>query len=312
MNPDIFDEIAAYVPEPHLQAYWRMVARFRQLKPEDEILNVILAMGILTFLLRDLPSALMEERKNWQAQFDAFRSETSKMIEGGTRQLVTVSNHVESVNKAVERGSVQFREGATLIERASRESVKQIDIDGMAQRLTARVEERVVTRFDALATTMEKRFDLMEKVGQQVLRLIEHLREIHMGRMIAAISAVIFVLCGGAFLAAYWHLQDTDNAALNDKLAQVEQMASANREAFAALAVNNVRVEVTDVIVDGQKQIGQKALRITPSLGVMEQAPTDMEKSGFIRFAIPETFQDQMERNQENIERILRQFPTSK
>lgn len=312
MKPDIFDEIAGYVPEPHLQAYWRMVARFRQLKPEDEILNVILAMGILTFLLRDLPSALMEERKNWQAQFDAFRSETSKMIEGGTRQIVTVSNHVEVIDKAVERGSVQFREGAALIERASREAVKQIDIDGMAQKLTARVEERVVTRFDTLATTMEKRFHLMEKIAIQVSGLIDQLREIHMGRMIAAITAIVVMLCGWIGMAVYWHFEDADKAALNDKLAQVEQMATANQSAFAALAVNNIKVEVVDVIVDGQKQIGQKALRITPSLGVMEETPDGQTKSGLIRFTVPESFQDQIEHNQQEIDRLWRIYNSSK
>jgi hypothetical protein len=312
VKTDIFDEIVKYVPEAHRQAYWRMVAHFRQLKPDDEILNIIFAMGILTFILRELPAGIMEERKAWQEQFNAFRHEAGKIMEGSNRQMVSVSNQVEAVNRAMEKGGNQFREGAALFEMASRECIKRIDVDAMAQRLTARVEERIVTRFETLAKTVEKRFDLMERVGEQVSRLIEHLRRIHMGRMIAAVSAVVFVLCGGAFLAAYWHLKETDNAALNDKLAQVEQMATANREAFAALAVNNIRVEVTDLIIDGQKQAGQKALRITPSLGVMEEAPPDMEKSGLIRFAVPETFQDQIELNQKEIDRLLRQFRNSK
>jgi hypothetical protein len=312
MKPDIFDDIVKYVPEVHRQAYWRMVAHFRQLKPDDEILNIIFAMGILTFLLRDLPSALMEERKNWQAQFDVFRSETRKMIEGGTRQMVTVANHVEEVKKAVEKGSVQFRDGAALIENASREAVKQIDIDGMAQKLTAGVEERVLVPFKALVSKIEKNLHLLERIAEQILRLIEHLREIHMGRMIAAISAVIFVLCGGAFLAAYWHLQDTDKTALNDQLAQIEQTTTANQEAFAALAVNNIKVEVVDIMVNGEKQIGEKALRITPALDVQTETPDGKPKAGLIYFNVPPSFQDQIEHNQEEIQRILRQYPTSK
>lgn len=309
MKSDIFDTIAVYVPEAHQQEYWRMVAKFRRINPDDEILNIILAMGILTLLLRELPTVLIEERKNLQQRLDVFREEVGKMMEGTTRQIVTLNNHAEVINETLEKSSVQFREGAAQIEKASRETVKQIDIDGMAQRLTARVEERVVARFEALASAMEKRFSLMEKIGHHVSDLIDHLREIRMGRMIAAISAIVVLLCAWIGLAVYFYCRDADNAALNDKLAQVEQMARANQPAFAALAVNDVRVEVTDVIVNGQRQIGQKALRITPSLGVMEEAPPDMEKSGLIRFAVPETFQDQIEHNQEEIERILRQFP---
>jgi hypothetical protein len=312
VKADIFDEIAKYVPEAHRQEYWRMVAHFRQLKPDDEILNIIFAMGILTFLLRELPADLIEQRKAWEAQFNAFREEMGKMLEGGTRQLVTVTNHVDAVNKAAEECSVQFREGAAQIERASRESVKQIDIDGMAQRLTARVEERVVTRFDALATTMEKRFHLMETIGQQISGLIDRLLEIHMGRMIASISAVIFVLCGGTFLAAYWHLQETEKAAFNDQFVQIEQMATANQEAFAALAENKMKVEVVDLEINGERQIGEKALRITPALDAQTESPDGQPKSGLIYFNVTPTLQDQLEHNEEEIRRILQQSPASK
>jgi hypothetical protein len=312
MKDDIFDDIAKYVPEAHRQPYWRMVAHFRQLKPEDEILNIIFAMGILTFLLRELPAGIIEERKAWEVQFKAFRVEADKIMTGSNRQMVSVSNHVETVNKALEKGSLHLREGVAQIEIVSRECVKRIDIDGMAERLTARVEERVVTRFEALATTMEKRFQLMEKIGQQISGLIEHLREIHMGRMIAAIAAVMFVVCGGAFLAAYWHLQDTNRATLNGQLAQVEQMATANQEAFAALAVNNIKIEVGDVVVNGETQIGEKALRLTPALDVQAETPDGQPKSGMIYFNVTPTLQDQMEHSQEEIQRILRAYPTSK
>ncbi len=309
-NPDIFDEIAAYVPEPHRQAYWRMVSKFRQLKPDDEILNIILAMGILTFLLRDLPAALIREKKGWQTQLGQVHAEIRNLVEGATRQMVTVTNQGEAMNQALERTGALFKEGASQIEKASRETVKQIDIDEMAQRLTARVEERVVTRFEALVTTMEKRFDLMERIGAEVLRLIEHLREIHMGRMIAAISAVVLVICGGAFLAAYWHLQDIDKAALDDKLAQVEQMATANQKAFAALADNNITVDVTDVVGNGQKVLGQKALVLSPALDTRIETRDSESKAGVIYFSVTPTLQDQMEHNREEIDRVLHQFPT--
>ena len=297
---------------PHLQAYWRMVAHFRQLKPEDEILNIIFAMGILTFILRELPAGIMEERKAWQGQFNAFRQEAEKIMEGSNRHMVSVSNHVEAVSKALEKGGTQMRETAARIEVVSRDAVSHLDVDGMAQRLTARVEARVVTRFDALATTMERRYQLMEKIGEQTSNLIQRLGEIHMGRMIAAISAVIFVLCGGAFFAAYWHLQETDKAALNDKFVQIEQMAKANQEAFAALAVNNMKVDLVNVVTNGETQIGVKALRITPALDARTETPDGQPKSGIIYFNVTPTLQEQMEHNSEEIERILRQFPDSK
>jgi hypothetical protein len=312
MKTDIFDDIAGYVPEAHRQPYWRMVAHFRQLKPDDEILNIIFAMGILTYILRELPAGMIEERKAWQAHFKAFREEADRIREGSNRNMITIANHVEAVGKALEQSGAQFLERTARIEVASREAVDRIDVEGMAQRLTARVEARVVTRFDALATTVEKRYQLLEKIGEQVLRLIEHLREVYMGRMIAAISAVILVLCGGAFFAAYWHLQDADQAALNDQLSRIAQTATANQDAFAALAANNITVQVTDVVYDGVRQPDQKALLLTPASDVRMETPDGQPKSGIIYFDVRPTFQDQMEHSQEEIQRFMRQFPASK
>ncbi|MCE0524012.1 MAG: hypothetical protein LV480_13975, partial [Methylacidiphilales bacterium] len=126
------------------------------------------------------------------------------------------------------------------------------------------------------------------------------------------ITAIVVMLCGWIGMAVYWHLEDADKAALNDKLAQVEQTATANQEAFAALAVNNIKVEVVDIMANGEKQIGEKALRITPALDVQTETPDGQPKSGLIYFNVTPTLQDQMEHNQEDIERILHQYPGSK
>ena len=116
MKADIFDAIAVYVPEDHRPEYWRVVARFRHLKPDDEILNIFLAMGILTFLLRDLPAALIEEKKSWKAQLDLFRVEMNKMVDESKCQVVTVNNQTEVVAKAIEKGSVLFNDSALRLE----------------------------------------------------------------------------------------------------------------------------------------------------------------------------------------------------
>ncbi len=63
---DMFDDIAKYVPEEHLPEFWRVIAHLRELKPDDEILRIFQAMGVLTFILRDLPAALIDERNAWQ------------------------------------------------------------------------------------------------------------------------------------------------------------------------------------------------------------------------------------------------------
>jgi hypothetical protein len=292
---DKFDAIAVYVPAEHLNEYWRMVARFRQLGPEDEILQFFLAMGVLTFILRDLPAALIDERKARQEQFDAFRAEMVRILEETTRQAVGVNNKSDILGKTLEHNATLFCQGANQIEKASQEAVKQIDVDGIAARLTARIEERVLVSFDAIATRVEAKLGLLEKLGQNADRAITTLRRVHFWPTIGGIS--FGILCLSLCLVVYGlkQIQEADKAALDEKLAQIQLMADSNKEAFAELARDQIKVDVVGVANNGQKQYGQKALRLTPALDVGAETPDNQSKRGIIYFAVPMTWSDTVE-----------------
>ncbi len=294
MKADIFDAIAVYVPEDHRPEYWRVVARFRHLKPDDEILNIFLAMGILTFLLRDLPAALIEEKKSWKAQLDVFRTEINKMVDESTRQVVTVNNQTEVVVKSIEKGSVLFNDSALRLEKASQEAVQQIDVEGMAQRLTAKVEERVLKPLNIMALESENQLRVMERVGKSAEASITRLRRIHLGAVAATASVAAFVVWGGLFGLGWHEMKKANEAALNDKLAEIQNLALTNQDAFLQLTTDHIKVEIVDVKTNGETEIGKKALRLTPALGAVEETPDGQPKSGVIYFPVPETSLDQL------------------
>lgn len=294
MKADIFDAIAVYVPEDHRPEYWRVVARFRHLKPDDEILNIFLAMGILTFLLRDLPATLIEEKKSWKAQLDLFRAEMNKMVDEATRQVVTVNNQTEIVAKAIEKGSVLFNDSALRLEKASQEAIQQIDLEGMAQRLTANVEARVLKPLNIMALQSENQLRVMERVGKSAEASITRLRRIHLGVVTATASVAAFVMWGGLFGLGWHEMKKANEAALSDKLAGIEYMALTNQDAFLQLTTDHIKVEIVDVKTNGEIEIGKKALRLTPALGTNEETPDGQPKSGVIYFPVPETSLDQL------------------
>jgi len=294
MKADIFDAIAVYVPEDHRPEYWRVVARFRHLKPDDEILNIFLAMGILTFLLRDLPAALIEEKKSWKAQLDLFRAEMNKMVDESTRQVVTVNNQTDVVTKAIEKGSVLFNDSALRLEKASQEAIQQIDVEGMAQRLTAKVEERVLKPLNIMALQSENQLRVMERVGRSAEASITRLRRIHLGAVAAAASVAAFVVWGSLFGLGWHEMKKANEAALNDKLAEIQNLALTNQDAFLQLTTDHIKVEIVDVKTNGETEIGKKALRLTPALGTAEETPDGQPKSGVIYFSVPETSLDQL------------------
>ena len=63
-NQTLFDELAGLVPAERQAEYYRVIAHTRTLSPNDEVLRVLEAMGILALLTRETPAAIAVERKS--------------------------------------------------------------------------------------------------------------------------------------------------------------------------------------------------------------------------------------------------------
>ncbi len=62
----LFDSLARLVPEELQTAYYRVLAHTRTLSPDDEMLRILEAMGILALLTRQTPKEIANERERIQ------------------------------------------------------------------------------------------------------------------------------------------------------------------------------------------------------------------------------------------------------
>ena len=67
----LFDSLPRLVPEELQTAYYRVLAHTRTLSPDDEMLRILEAMGILALLTRHTPKDIADERERIQAMLDA-------------------------------------------------------------------------------------------------------------------------------------------------------------------------------------------------------------------------------------------------
>src|SRR3954452_1429878 len=67
----MFDSLARLVPAELHAAYYRVLAHTRTLSPDDEMLRILEAMGILALLTRHTPKDIADERERIQAMLDA-------------------------------------------------------------------------------------------------------------------------------------------------------------------------------------------------------------------------------------------------
>ena len=67
----MFDSLARLVPDELQTAYYRVLAHTRTLSPDDEMLRILEAMGILALLTRRTPKDIADERERIQEMLDA-------------------------------------------------------------------------------------------------------------------------------------------------------------------------------------------------------------------------------------------------
>jgi hypothetical protein len=78
----LFDELAELVPSKRRAEYFRVLAHMQTLGPNDEMLRILQAMGILTLLARQTPAEIANERQQLE---ELLRSTLSHVDEVDAR-----------------------------------------------------------------------------------------------------------------------------------------------------------------------------------------------------------------------------------
>jgi hypothetical protein len=103
-NQTLFDELAGLVPAERQAEYYRVIAHTRTLSPNDEMLRVLEAMGILALLTRETPAEIAAERKSLRKILESALSQADKVekrMAGYTSQL---ESRIAQLPKELEEG----------------------------------------------------------------------------------------------------------------------------------------------------------------------------------------------------------------
>jgi hypothetical protein len=241
-DPDVFDDVAAWIPVERRESYWRHVARMRDLSPGDPALEFCLAMGILAVIARQVPGELAAERQHWAKLFSQAHEQTLALAEQQNKKTTETVSSL-TIADAKMSHAVRLIEGkAAEVTTAIRLATNGIDATGLAEKIAAKFEESVVTPVQKGSLAVEriaKNFDL--------IRLGFHLHTWLW--MLASAVLLAFVLFNFS-----WHqLSQSYDEKLADRMAEFHRTARINADTFQQLNIADRPIWI--VKTDGSYQL---------------------------------------------------------
>jgi hypothetical protein len=100
----LFDELASLVSEERQAQYYRVIAHTRTLSPNDEMLRILEAMGVLALLTRETPTAIVAERKLFQKILETSASQASAVEKQMEQYATRLESRLTQLPKELETG----------------------------------------------------------------------------------------------------------------------------------------------------------------------------------------------------------------
>jgi predicted nucleic acid-binding Zn-ribbon protein len=131
-EPTMFDSLARLVPEELQAAYYRVLAHTRKLSPDDEMLRILEAMGILALLTRQTPKEIAEERERIQEMLDLHQESTDEAQQKMLGYVYELEKRIARLPEKIESG-LDAQKIARLLSESLRQSFLESGLPAAAR-----------------------------------------------------------------------------------------------------------------------------------------------------------------------------------
>ncbi len=100
----LFDELAGLVPAERQAEYYRVIAHTRTLSPNDEMLRLLEAMGLLALLTRETPAEIAAERKSLRKILESSASQANAVAKRMEECASRFESRLTQLPKELETG----------------------------------------------------------------------------------------------------------------------------------------------------------------------------------------------------------------
>lgn len=281
-NEDIFDEIARFVPVERRAPYWRAVSKLRCLPADDEVVLLVQVMGIHTFVLRDLPTALLQEREALVRHLKENHDEFSRLASVAKDQTIEAVNETERV--AVDLINIQetMRSLVKNLQEVGILAANNVDVDTLSQRLTAELEEHTIKPHAKLVEQSLQSIERLDIATTSAQRAVDVWKKMQLRGVWMTAFVVAFCVCG-LVLFVGWRVMEAQYAtALDRQVAYLTRNVTRNKEALTTLGLSDIMLKVGRAGDEHGPHPTQRMLVIQPAMDVRMDQTSDGEDIALI------------------------------
>ena len=199
MKPDgksIFREIARGLPPEQRAEFWEMVAHLEKLPPDDEILRLCQAMGVLTLVTQRIPAELAAQRDGWQETGKAIAQELRATLQRAQEQSTIITHQVAGLAQEVNATGHLVVRSAEQVEQALRQGADGFSTDKLARDVRAKMEATILKPAEE---TVKKSAEVVKRLDDSTPRFEKMLARVEDYNSAAAWQTASLV-CGAVAL----------------------------------------------------------------------------------------------------------------
>jgi hypothetical protein len=162
----LFDRLARFVPEERQTEYYRVLAHTRTLRPDDELLRILEAMGVLALVTCETPAAVADERVRLQELLASVLEQTEAAQEHMLNYVRVIDSRLSGLPRELESGLDPARI-AKLLGESLRQHFLKSGLPDTAQSLRSTVTD-LVSAQRQLSEACKRMVNVSETMTSQV------------------------------------------------------------------------------------------------------------------------------------------------
>lgn len=136
----IFDRIAELLPADSREHFYRRMAHFRNLSPEDDMLQIAEAMGFLALVIRQVPGEVADERLKVEALFEKTVTALRHLHEQALAYNRELDRRLENLPASI-AFALNAESVAAFLSESIRQRLQETGLPAISQTLATQAQE---------------------------------------------------------------------------------------------------------------------------------------------------------------------------